>query len=507
MDLTKIYGNKVPKKVTKKAEKRFKHFAKKFEYDEKDFPKLAAYPMPNGFEDFNLYSVLDKRTAGDGSSPIDSKNGIVLGTIRMGFGHCRMALALASAAKALGYTPYWLDLMSFPESAGSKTIKYLEDWYNVGSRLSQKCNFFNKHIWEFITSDAGRNLTYSVKEAGFSKVLTPLYHDIPKNIPFLSTHPWTGHAAVAAGLKNIVSIIPDNFPLAFHVVEGSTHCVQSPSSYMGYRTLNNMDDDMTVTKCMPDKDLILTGHYIDHEIVANIEEDCAKRLSRIKKHETRRLLLTMGGAGAQVMHFAQITRDCEKEIANQKVALFINMGDHKGRWESLKKEFEKDKIEWTLHSDWEETKKFVQKSAKTKVTGIHVFLHDNFYAAVYATNILMRISDVMITKPSELSFYPVPKLFIQRVGRHEAWGAIRGSEIGDGTIETDSPKTLKRTLDLLINEDDLLTIYCEHIIRNKKDGIYNGAYNAINTAVALSKGKKPTDSLNKIVFPKTTKKK
>ena len=48
--------------------------------------------------------------------------------------------------------------------------------------------------------------------------------------------------------------------------------------------------------------------------------------------------------------------------------------------------------------------------------GIHVFLHENFYAAVYATNILMRVSDVMITKPSELSFYPVPKLFIQRVG-------------------------------------------------------------------------------------------
>jgi hypothetical protein len=116
------------------------------------------------------------------------------------------------------------------------------------------------------------------------------------------------------------------------------------------------------------------------------------------------------------------------------------------------------------------------------VSGVHVFLHSEFYSAVYATNLLMRISDVMITKPSELSFYPVPKLFIQRVGRHEAWGAIRGSEIGDGTIETSSITGLHRTLGLLINDTDLPALYCSHIVRNWKDGIYDGAYNAVRLA-------------------------
>jgi hypothetical protein len=96
----------------------------------------------------------------------------------------------------------------------------------------------------------------------------------------------------------------------------------------------------------------------------------------------------------------------------------------------------------------------------------------------------MRICDVMITKPSELSFYPVPKIFIQRVGRHEAWGAIRGSEIGDGTIETSSPTNLRRTLKIIVEESDLLEIYCKHIIQNKKNGIYNGAYNAIKRAIS-----------------------
>ena len=77
----------------------------------------------------------------------------------MGFGHCRMSLALASAAKHLGYNPYWMDLMAFPETAASKTIKSMEGWYNIGSRLSQKNKWFNKHIWENVTSEGGRHLS------------------------------------------------------------------------------------------------------------------------------------------------------------------------------------------------------------------------------------------------------------------------------------------------------------------------------------------------------------
>ena len=127
----------------------------------------------------------------------------------------------------------------------------------------------------------------------------------------------------------------------------------------------------------------------------------------------------------------------------------------------------------------------MEESRSGDVSGIHVFLHDDFFSAVYSTNLLMRVSDVMITKPSELSFYPVPKLFIQRVGRHEAWGAIRGSEIGDGTIETASETGLFRTLKLLIEEDDLGKLYNANILRNWRDGVYDGAYNAVKLADSL----------------------
>jgi len=144
-------------------------------------------------------------------------------------------------------------------------------------------------------------------------------------------------------------------------------------------------------------------------------------------------------------------------------------------------------LTWTMHSDWNETRAFVAEASVRPVRGIHVFLHEEFYCAVYATNLLMRVSDVMITKPSELSFYPVPKLFIQRVGRHEAWGAIRGAEIGDGTIETASVTGIHRTLKLLIEDKELPELYCEHIVRNGKDGVYDGAYNAVKLAAERRK--------------------
>jgi len=487
MSCASIYGNRIPERIVREADARFVKYARKFDFDPESSPRLVPVPEGYGYGDFGILTLRDGSLTGSaeasGAPRFDTEKGLVLGTIRMGFGHCRMAIALASAAHALGYTPYWLDLMSFPDSAASRTVKHLEDLYNLGSRISQRSKLFNRFFWDWVTSEAARKLTYSYEEAVLSKLFVPLYRDIPKDLPFFSTHPWTGHAAVGAGLTDVITIIPDNFPLAFHVVEGSTHAVQSPSAYMGYRTFHSMGKGMPLTHTMPAADIRMVGHYVDHEIVTGIEADCDARLRRIRDGETRRFLLTMGGAGAQVLRFADIARTCRDAIVSGKVSLLINMGDHRGRWKDLEAMFRADGIDWVMHSDWTETRSFIAEAAEGPVRGVHVFLHDEFYCAVYATNLLMRISDVMVTKPSELSFYPVPKLFIQRVGRHEAWGAIRGAEIGGGTIETASVTGLHRTLKLLVEDRDLPSLYCREILRNHRDGIYDGAYNAVKLAV------------------------
>ncbi len=480
MDKT-VYKNVITPSKARQADFLFNYYAKKNKFNPDDFPLLTTVPYKYGYEDFGLMSIVEQ-TSNMPVVPINPEKGVLLGTMRMGFGHCRMSLAIASAAKYLGYTPYWFDMLSFNNSAASRTIQQLESGYNWGSRLSQKSKLFDDLIWKRVTMNAGLSLSASYRNATISKIFTPLFHELPKTMPCLSTHPWVGHAAVDAGLKNIITIIPDNYPMGFHVVEGTVHSVQTPSKYMGYRTFLKMGKKSSITHCMPESDIFESGHYVDHEIVSNIEHDCELRLKRLKDKSARRFLLTMGGAGAQVQKFADILSITKSQIEEKKVTFFVNMGDHKGRWAELQKKLEAKNISYTMHTDWSTTRAFIQESEINPVHGVHIFLHDDFYAAVYATNLLMRISDVMITKPSELSFYPVPKLFIHRVGLHEAWGAICASEGGDGTIETTSDNGLYRTLQNLINEDDLIENYCKHIVMNFKMGKYDGAYNVVKRA-------------------------
>ena len=114
---------------------------------------------------------------------------------------------------------------------------------------------------------------------------------------------------------------------------------------------------------------------------------------------------------------------------------------------------------------------------------MQAFCHKDIFAAVYVTNLLLRRCDVLLTKPSELSFYPVPKLMIHRVGGHEAWGAIRAAEVGDGSYELDKTEEVLAMLDEITDGDEILPALCRGILRAKAAGIYNGAYEAVKLAV------------------------
>lgn len=454
---------------------------------------LVAIPKGEVYKQFNVWTLVCRDDEAAQIDPetgkklkyqeIDPKKSLVIGTIRMGFGHWRIAIALASAANALGIKSYLLDLMSFQHTTIASSIKFLENYYNGFSRLSQKWKWFNTHIWEKITSKTSLTLDSSIQQRLLSDFFTPAFAKIPKTIPIVAAHPWVGHAAVLNGSTKVVSMIPDNLPLAFWLVEGSVHTVQSPSAYMGYRTLINMEKKYPIQNCLKDEEIILAGHYVDYELKANIAADCKARLKRMKNKEPRRFLLTMGGAGAQALKFADIAKYCNNYINDKKATLLINMGDHEGRWQILKEQLDKKGIKYTMHDNWKKTQGFIESMESKIITGIHIFLHKDFYAAVYATNLLMRQCDFMITKPSELSFYPIPKLFIQRVGRHEAWGAIRGSEIGDGTKEVTTPDILHRVLTLLIEEDDLFKYSINSIIHNDKIKIYDGALEVVKIAL------------------------
>ena len=72
---------------------------------------------------------------------------------------------------------------------------------------------------------------------------------------------------------------------------------------------------------MPEGDIVYTGHYVDHELVTNLEADTALRMDRVRNGKAKRYLLTVGGAGAQQELFASIIRALLPEIREGKAAM------------------------------------------------------------------------------------------------------------------------------------------------------------------------------------------
>lgn len=149
---------------------------------------------------------------------------LIVGNIRMGFGHYRISIAMASCARALGFTPYWLDLASF-DATGSKMIREQNDMYSLASRISQKSKLFNKFVWEPLNSEGFKKITYNAKDQKNSELLVPIFKNIPKDVPYIATHVWPSQGAIHAGMTNVVNAIPDNWPMGLHLSEGAHHAV------------------------------------------------------------------------------------------------------------------------------------------------------------------------------------------------------------------------------------------------------------------------------------------
>lgn len=482
-----IFGNPISKKAQRKAEKNKQKYIRK--YGDDSGKNYSAKLVKNACLGDSL-GVSDIRiNEGEADTPFDTEKGIIVGNIRMGFGHYRISIAMASAAHALGYTPYWMDLNSYPDTTCTKVIGAQNDLYSLGSRISQKSRLFNKLVWEPLNYEGFRKLTYNSSDQKAAELMAPVFKNVPKEIPLIGTHVWPAQAALHAGMKYVVNAIPDNWPMALHLAEGSVHLIQTRQSYLGYRVLNGMQGK-DILKPMPKGSIVYTGRYIDHELVANIEKDCDLRLKRKAEKKPVRILLTIGGAGAQRELFAAIINHLLPYIKKEKAALYINVGDYRKVWDELCQTIPSLKTLSKTHFDnWEDTKAFADNAIDGEVAGIHAFCHKNIFEAVYCTNLLMRSADVLATKPSELAFYPIPKLFLKHIGGHERWGAIHSAELGDGTLECeDVPHTLQM-LDMFLKDDEMFEQMISCIKQGKQNGIYDGAYNAVKIAFNLKNGK------------------
>jgi len=470
-----IYGNPMPKKVVKKAEKSKAKYIKKYGDDSKKEYRIAFQDIPT-LDYINAKNIVftDKKE----SDKFDSK-AVIVGNIRMGFGHYRISIAIASCARALGYNPYWLDLASF-DATGSKMIREQNAMYSLASRISQKSKLFNHFVWEPLNCEGFKKISYNAKDQKNSELLVPIYHDIPKDIPYVATHVWPAQAAVHAGMTHVVNAVPDNWPMGLHLAEGSLMTVQTQFAYAGYKTLRGFDKKPL--KGMRDDQLKVVGCYVDHELLVNLDKDNELRRDRLRNHKPLRFLMTVGGAGAGFDQYLAMVKHLLPYVKEKKVALFINFGDHEDVYKKLSEKIPGLKAK-EYFNKYEDVKKLADELYKGDAEGVYAIYNKDIFQAVYSTNLLMRVSDLLITKPSELVFYPIPKLFTKHIGGHEVYGGIFGREYGDATIECPTKDEANQMLDYLIGDPDLLTQMTRRIDELHKAGHYNGGYEAVKLAV------------------------
>lgn len=182
-----IFGNKMPDKVYKKAVKSKKKYMKKFGDDSRKNYEVAVEKNRYIGDSLGVYNILVGNLAENAHYDVnahaekgtfDTEKGIIVGNIRMGFGHYRISMAMASAAKAMGYTPYWMDLNSYGETTCTKVIGAQNDLYSLGSRLS-KNPIFNKLVWEPMNYEGFRALSYNAADQKNAELMAPVYHNVP----------------------------------------------------------------------------------------------------------------------------------------------------------------------------------------------------------------------------------------------------------------------------------------------------------------------------------------
>lgn len=467
-----IFGNPIPEKVVRQAEKAKAGYLKKYGDDSDKQYRLSCAPI-DALEFLGVKNLVFGETAAElGKKPL------VVGNIRMGFGHYRISIAMASCARALGYDPYWLDLAGF-DATGSKMIREQNDLYSLASRISQKSKLFNHFIWEPLNSEGFRKISYNAKDQKNSELLVPIFSSLPKDVPYIATHVWPAQGAIHAGLTHVVNAIPDNWPMGLHLSEGAIHTVQTPFAYYGYKTLRGFDKKPLLG--IPEDELKMVGRYVDHELLVNLSEDNALRRERALSGSPMRFLMTVGGAGAGYKQFLSMVKHLLPYIKEEKATLFINFGDHKDAFERLQSDLALPELK-TCFNDYDGLKKLVASLRGSDHTGIVAIYNEDIFKAVYSTNLLMPECDILVTKPSELAYYPIPKLFMRHIGGHEVYGAICSAEAGDGSPECDTEESANEAIDRFLTDKELFCHLCDRIDELHSAGAYNGAYECVKLA-------------------------
>mmetsp|Transcript_11778 Transcript_11778/g.31109 ORF Transcript_11778/g.31109 Transcript_11778/m.31109 type:complete len:517 (-) Transcript_11778:98-1648(-) len=439
-------------------------------------PHLAGMQVYMPAEDSGLLSGSVPSTAG--TLPNLKGKPVIVGTVRMGFGHHRIAYSAVTWALELGANPFLIDILGI-DCPETQRVAAMDHMYSKASRISSNIGGIVDEIWSKMMLSGGVNaLRFSCLLA---EQLKPLMQALPKDVPLIAAHPWIGQIAVACGIKTVINLVIDNHPQYFVLVPGAYNLVQAPSYYSKLLTMG-----------IPAATLQYAGHWVSRDIALNARADCEARIKRCQKKQPTRLLVAIGGAGAQQKYVQGFILGMRPLLESGRVKLFINSGDHGFMADNLRALFDREGLQHVLHRSQAALESFLAEHELSRLDDpstdpmITIFNFETHYEAFRATDYLIRVADVLATKPSELAFFPIPKLHLRHVGGHESFSATRSCELGDGTVEcTTVPMALQHLELFAQGESPLLLQMCRSIIENDGAKVYNGSKVAMELALSV----------------------
>ena len=400
-----------------------------------------------------------------------NKTPIVIATIRMGFGHHRLAYSAASWALQTGHPVLFHDLLNI-QSKEADLIKSTDELYSRFSRYASEMGGLVEKWWGSMMLSGDANALRAA--ANVAAHLQPLLLAYPKSTPIITTHQLCALTASAAGFRRVINLVVDNHPQWFLTVPNTLNIVQGPVNYQAFLKMG-----------VQPHELQWAGHWCPRDMVANIPADCQRRIERAQQKQPLRILIPVGGAGAQRKFIIAFVQALADHVRAGKVQLFLNAGDHVHMKTAFLKVLDECHLPFDTISNTAGVNAFQQKllSGGSPNQNVSLFCFTEYFPAVATTDILCRVADVLACKPSELAFYCVPKLHIRRVGDHEADSAKRSSECGDGTEEAREIEDAMAYVDLFLEGPDFLVSMNQAIINNNKIGIYDGCKKAVELAL------------------------
>ena len=190
-----------------------------------------------GTEDiFSIEKVLKTKQPGHKNKPP-----VIVATIRMGFGHHRIAYSACSWAMERGHTTIFHDFLNI-ESSEADMIKTLDHFYSKGSRIASELGSYAEQAWGKAMKQGDADALRAAALTGAQ--LQCLLTKFPKDTPIVCTHQICALTAAAVGFTNVVNLVVDNYPQWFLVVPKTLNITQGKRE-----EVRRVEVDATKYKC------------------------------------------------------------------------------------------------------------------------------------------------------------------------------------------------------------------------------------------------------------------